>query len=550
MVDILQLASSGDATNVVRDMRVRSLYSPYYFVKVVLGYTELVPHLHQHDSELFIERWIAGQRKQWIEWPRGNFKTTLFTIGTSVWVVLPVTDADTEYALEVLEIPEEEWFARARLHNQDITQLLAFETTSNSKKKVGEIRWHFEENELFRHLFPEIAYEGTESPWNNDCLKIRRATDRGRRVEEGTFEAIGVGNALQSRHYDIVWEDDLVGKKAVESETEMEKTIRWHELLHGAFVEAAEQTRFGVSNRWGYNDLNSHVRQHEDFVFYTRRAWEVDPETGQEYAIFPERLPLDALREIEKRMNRYDFSCQYLNSPILPGEQEVSIANLHTYRVESDGKIVCSCGYSCYAHQLLRSMHYDPYNAKGVGSKSCPAVAVVGASVDKHVFLLEYFVKKGSYSNIYNKLYDYNDRWRPYRFTYEDVGHQNMTEFHIRDTEKHPDHLEKHKRFERIVPIATHNKANEIRIREFLLPALTRYKFSYRPEQVYFKQQLETFPNAVLDHDYDLLVALAQGASMPWRFPQSEEEITGSKNDEASVLAKLGKPYSQYEVRA
>lgn len=550
MTDILQLAAAGDASNVVRDMRVRSLFSPYYFTKTVLGYHELSPSLHLHDSELFIKRWMKGCRKQWIEWSRGFFKTTQFTIGTSMWVPLPYNEDDTTYALETLGIPEDEWFGRMALHNQDVTQLLAFETITNAKKKVGEIRWHFEENELFRTIFPEIAFNGTEAPWNNDCLKIRRATDKGRRVEEGTFEALGVGGALQSRHYDIVWEDDLVGKKAIESEQEMEKTIRWHELLHGAFVNATEQIRFGVSNRWGCNDLNSYIRKNEDFVFYTRSAWEIDAETGTEVSTFPERYSIEGLRNIQKRMNRYDFSCQYLNSPILPGEQEVVLSSLHKYKVMEDGKIVCACGFTCYASQLLRYIHYDPYNAKGVNSKSCPAIPVVGTSIDKHIFLLEYFMGKGSYAKVYDKLYEFNDRWRPYIFTYEDVGHQNMTEFHIRQMEKNPDHTAKHKRFPRIVPVSTKNKANEIRIRDYLLPVFTRYKFAYREQQVAFEGQLETFPNAALDHDYDLLVALAQGGSLPWRFPQSDEELTGAKNEEKEFLDQLGKPYSQYKVPA
>lgn len=545
--DILTMAAQGDADNVYRDMRVRALYSPYYFTKVVLSYNELSPNLHQHDSELFIRRWIAGHRKQWIEWSRGFFKTTQFTIGTSMWVPLPYNDEDTSYALEVLGIDEQDWFDRMALHNQDVTQLLAFETITNAKKKVGEIRWHFEENEIFRWLFPEIAYQGTEAPWNNDCLKIRRATDRGRRVEEGTFEAIGVGVALQSRHYDIVWEDDLVGLKTSTSETELEKTIRWHELLHGAFVDATNQVRFGVSNRWGYNDLNSYIRKNEDFVFYTRSAWERNEE-GELVSIFPERYSIEGLQGIQKRMSKYDFSCQYLNTPVLPGEQEVSTEGIHTYEVAEDGQIQCSCGARFYASQLLRSLHYDPYNAKGPNSKSCPAVACVGTAIDKHIFLLEDFLGKGSYGKVYNKLFEFNDRWRPYKFTYEDVGHQNMTEFHIRQMEKFPEHLEKHKKFPTILPSPTKNKSNELRIREFLLPVFQRYKFAYRKGNINFESQLETFPNATLDHDYDLLVALAQGAAMPWRFPDSDDTVLANKAAEDAYKKKLGKPYSHYEV--
>jgi len=38
---------------------------------------------------------------------------------------------------------------------------------------------------------------------------------------EGTFDFIGVGGALQSTHYDLAIQDDLVGREASKSETIM-----------------------------------------------------------------------------------------------------------------------------------------------------------------------------------------------------------------------------------------------------------------------------------------------------------------------------------------
>lgn len=544
MTNILQLASSGDAKNVLRDMRVRSLWSPYYLVKVVLGYKELVDHLHFHDTELFIERWVQGARRQWIEWPRGFFKSTTFTIGTGIWIVLPVTDEDSDYAIKVLGIPEITWFNRMALHNQDATQLYAYETDANAKKKVGEVRWHFEENGLFRACFPEIAYTGKEEPWNNNAIMIRRS-GFAKRSQEGSFEAIGAGNALQSRHYDIVWEDDLVGKKAVESELEMEKTIRWHGLLNGAFVDAAKQVRFGVSNRWGYNDLNSHIRQTEsEFIFYTRKAWELDEQTGKDFPIFPERYTIESLLEIKKSMSPYDFSCQYLNSPISPGENEVDINVLHKYTVAEGGVINCSCGARIHPSSLLRFMHFDPYNAKGANSKSRPAIAVVGTSVCKHIFLLDYAIKRGTHEEVFTKLFEMNDIWKPILFTYEDVGAQNMAEAYIRKAQQAADFS--HRRFPRIEPVKTGNRVKEIRIRDYLIPAFTKHKFSIRPTQVHFSESLSTFPYPVPDHDYDLLDCLAQGPAR-WRFPQDEAKEAEEKDEQDTYLQQLGKPYSHFQ---
>lgn len=555
MVDILTLAEQGKAEDVMRDMRVRSLWSPYYFAKVVLGYKEMVDYLHQEELEGFVARLLAGQTKQWIEWPRGFFKTTTFTISCGIWFTLPYDEKDTEYALDVLGLPEEEWFARLALHDQNITQLYAFETQSNADKKIAEIKYHFEENEVFRSLFPEIAYTGSEKPWSSNNLKIRR-TGSGGRSNEGTFESIGVGGALQSRHYHIVWEDDLVGKAATESETEMAKTIRWHGLLAGAFVDASRQWRFGVSNRWGFYDLNNHVRTNEpDFVFHTVSAWE--PGEDGDVPTFPvdgtgkERYTMAALMKIRDSgsMTRYDFACQYMNRPLLPGDKEIGLSNLHLYRVEEDGLIVCSCGAKFKPSQLQRYMHYDPYNAKGVRSASRPAIAVIGTSTDKHVFLLHYYIGKGTYEQIYDEIFALNDRWRPQLFTYEDVGHQNMCEFHIRQMEKTPAYKDAHKKFPRIEAAPTQGKAKEVRVRENLIPIIEKGKFARRQNHQMFDEMLETFPHPVPGHDYDLLDALAQGARV-WRFPLSEEAIDLQKTGDDEYLAQLGKPYSRMEVGA
>lgn len=559
MTNILDLAASGKADNVLRDMRVRSLFSPYYLVKVVLGYDKLSPTFHQLEMENFLNRWAAGERKQWIEWSRGFFKSTCFTIGTSIWIVLPFTEEDTTYALEELQIPEDVWFSRVGLHDQDATQLLSFETMDNGKKKVGEIKWHFEENELFRLLFPEIAYTGSESPWNNECLKIRRA-GYGRRLPEGTFEAIGVGGALQSRHYRIVWEDDLIGMKATRSPSIMEESIRWHGLLSGAFEDASQQIRFGVSNRWGYHDLNSHIRANEpDFIFHCRSAWETNSE-GEDVPTFPERYSLEALFQIRDSgsLTRYDFSCQYMNSPILAGGQEVDISKLHYYTVDDSGGIKCSCGSHYRPSQLLRYLHYDPFNAKGIRSVSCPSIVVIGTSSDKHIFPLDVFTTKGSYKNIFDKIFNWNDKWRPYIFTYEDVGHQNMTEHHIRSMEKTSEHSSKHRRLPTIIPVPTHNKAKEIRIRENLLPYVTGRggQLSVRKEQLALISQLETFPNERLADDYDILDSLAQGGAKTkdgrviWRFPVAAEEEETLKQDDEAFMQQLGQSYTLYEARA
>ena len=526
---------------------MRCLYSPYYFVKVVLGYKKLVPHLHQHDLEQFVDRWSLGHTEQAVEWPRAFYKTTTFTIGVGMWVVLPVTDEDSTYALNELGIPEDLWWRRVALHDQDATQLLAFEIESNAKKKLDIIKWHFEENQAFRWLFPEIAYTGEERPWNSSCLRIRRIGER-RKDPEGTFEAIGVGGALQSRHYKIIWCDDLVGENARKSQTVMDQTIGWYQRLEGAFENATRKIRFLISNRWGYADLNSWVRDHEVSVpFYTRAAWEVVD--GEEKPIFPEEYSMEELLKIQDKMTRYDFSCQYLNSPVMPGEMAVSTEALHYYEVAEDGTIKCSCGKSFRASQLYRYLHYDPYNAKGAGSKSCPALVCVGLSSDEHTFILDYWLSKENYGKVYDRIFFYNDTWRPRLFTYEDVGHQNLTAHHWTTVAKTAEYKAKHRAPPRIEGIASSDRSKERRIGEGVFPIIEKKKFAIRRKHQILLRMLETFPHKVLDHDYDLLDAISQGTckmhsgSRVWHYPTTEETDIGAINAEDEYLRHFNEPF-------
>ena len=61
-------------------------------------------------------------------------------------------------------------------------------------------------------------------------------------------------------------------------------------------------------------------------------------------------------------------------------------------------------------------------------------------------------------------------------------------------------------------------------------------------------KQLDTFPNPVLDHDYDLLDALAQGAQI-WRFPDNDDKQLNARAEEEEYKKKLGVPYG-YAISA
>ncbi len=273
--------------------------------------------------------------------------------------------------------------------------------------------------------------------------------------------------------------------------------------------------------------------------------YEYDPVTGQDQPIFPEQFPWKTIENLRTSasMKKGDWACQYLNKPIAPGDNLITTDNIHRYTITEEGQIVCRCGFKTYPSHLKRYMHYDPYNAKGTASTSSPAIAVVGLSTDKHVFLLDYYLAKAEYSKIYEQIVKYNDLYWPEVMTYEDVGHQNMTEFHLRQLQKTQEFRDaKHKQFRRIIASGTRGRAKEIRIQDSLFPVFEHGKFAIRERHQTFLDMIATFPHRVPGHDYDLLDALAQGGGV-WRFPVDEETEKQTKLDEEAVLAELGKPY-------
>lgn len=533
----------------LRRIRAQALVSPYFFIKTLLKNPDMCESIHGVELEKCVRRMASGQRYKWVEWPRGFLKSSVFTQGLSVWLALPEDEADKSCAINEFGVTPEFWLERSKLRNQNVSQLLAFENLDNAKRKLRNIRRFFEDYQLFRDVFPEIAYSGGENPWNETALCIRR--DPRKHIQpESTFEAIGVGGALQSRHFDVIWADDVVGKDAIKSETVMADTIQWFGQLNGVEQLGGRTWRFGVSNRWGFNDLNSYLRLNEPHWEFTHLKSYTLNEQGERAPTWPEMYPLEVLDQKRASMSDDEFFAQYQNEPRPPGGVDFDAEKFHRYKVLSGGEIRClTCGKDYSVAGMNRYMHYDPYNAKGKLSRSLPAMAVTGVAPDKHAFLLDSFCKKVSYDEIFKRLFEMNTRWDPIQLTYEDVGAQNMAEFYIRK-HQNSDEFRKtnYRKFNSIKPLPTGGKPMEIRVRDHFIPAVHTGKFGIHESHQHVVEMAGTFPHIVPGHDYDLLDCLAQGPRV-WRAPlDSEEERRWNEQDER-VLQGLGQSYSVWSTQ-
>lgn len=298
-------------------MRVNGLGSLYYFNKVILKRKRLREHLHRPWCES-LER---DHIKDVYEYPRDHFKTTICSEGLPMWRSLPFSDQDEE-VFRKLGYDDSFIAFMKRMHRQDVRNILVAENITNAAKLGKRISGHYESNAIFRLLFPEILPDSS-CVWSNYGLHHKRGPSAAPHGE-GTYDFLGVGGALQSRHYDgLLIQDDLVGRKAIESISVMEKTIDYHKLVVGAFENPDENTHENselvIGNRWAYTDLNSHIREHEPwFRFVTHSALGgCCPLHLPDTPILPEEFSFEKLMRLKERLGTYYFSCFPAGAPVL-----------------------------------------------------------------------------------------------------------------------------------------------------------------------------------------------------------------------------------------
>src|SRR5258708_2796826 len=225
------IAPTDDHATKIAKMRTNSLGSLYYFIRSTLKRRRLVDHLHKPWC-LSLER---EHLKDVYELPRDHFKSTICSEGFPMWRALPFDSHDAD-RFRQLGYGDEFIRFMYRVHRRDSRNLLVCENITNAAKLGSRISGHYESNAIFRGLFPEILPDSS-CTWSSYSLHHKRSPGCASHGE-GTFDFLGVGGALQSRHYDgLVIQDDLVGRKAIQSISVMAKTIDYHLLLVVAFEE-------------------------------------------------------------------------------------------------------------------------------------------------------------------------------------------------------------------------------------------------------------------------------------------------------------------------
>jgi hypothetical protein len=430
-------------------IRLNALGSLYFFVKFVLGRSRLVEHLHKPICEQ-----LERQRLNYLlELPRDHFKTTMVTEALPIWWALPF-DASDEAAMRELGYGDAwiRWMKFA--HNPAIRILIVSEAALNAEKLGIRIDNHFMGNgSQFPDIFPEIIPDAS-CIWNASSKHIKSSLFRPH--GEGTFDFIGVGGALQSRHYDRIIQDDLVGKDALKSDIIMEDTIDYHRLLEGAF-DGPDHTELVVGNRWSPWDLNGWIRKNEpEFTIESHSALggccaRHDPGIP----IFPEEFDIERLERVRRREGAYFFSHQYLNQELNPDEIVFKPEWLRFYepkpepflqKAYRDGHIEeITMNRMLLSHearegtaykdlpasQLMRSMVVDPNHA-GEEGRCRHSILITGLDpATDRIYLLDLWAQSMPYDDLTANIYKMAEKWRLREFWLETVAAQRILKYHL-----------------------------------------------------------------------------------------------------------------------
>lgn len=505
--------------------KANALMDLYYFSTVVLNKARFSKNSDK-TKNLHYQMCLTVMKdglKEGIEIPRDHFKSTVYSECFPIWRALPFSkreeDLFSNLGYSDLYI---KWMRRT--HRQDIRILLVSETIKNAIKLGTRISNHYENTPLLRQLFPEIIPTEKET-WTNESLHQRRTPD-GRGQGEGTFDFIGVGAALQSRHYDLVIQDDLVGREARKSSIVMADTIDYHQILVGATDNDPDNPgkdfdEIVVGNRWSHDDLNSHIRKEETYFNWTTHSalggcCDLHP-FG--LPIFPEAFTREKLLRWKRRLGSYHFSCQFLNFPIDPSKSRINLADFRYFNFEkvtgaisipkelpshsassrifeaaipqqyriairhhvAEGDVVPDV----FPRNIPRAMIVDPNHGgshlgKEVGKNGrCRhAIAVVGwASEPRRIYLLDQWAKACPIDEFVAKVFFFAVKWKLREVHVEAVASQKYLLYHLNYFIQQYKHSKPELAGIRIVELKSSNAAGakDERIENFI-PCIERHE--------------------------------------------------------------------------
>jgi len=346
----------------------------HFFCFAILGNSLLVSpdRFHGEMCERATRRGTG--RGQLIIVPRGHFKSTITTIGST---------------LQDLVI------------NPDETILIVTGATRLHLKFLAVIKNHIENNKILHALYPYLKPSGEK--WDAAEIIVKRSVG----IVEPSITTMSWKQSPEGTHYGRIKVDDIAVKENMETRHQAQKATEklldlWSNVETGDFLIPG--TRYADYDPYGYV-IENLADDIDVFTLQAEIPGTEDPDNpGHGLPLFPERFPGRRLRQLRNTLGAR-YWAQYMNDP-MPEELQVIKAAWfkpwHELPRDDDGN-------------LLLSVYFGGDHASGSeqGGVSESVLIVGGIDEAGNVYHLETIGNIRSTADFINQTFSLCARWNP-----------------------------------------------------------------------------------------------------------------------------------------
>jgi hypothetical protein len=307
----------GESRDFIKAFKLACEASLFMLAKFVLGMPDLTEELHRPVCDWLQS--VQTHRRKLLMLPVVHLKTSIGSHAFPLWALIQPASHNRLFHSAL---------------GADTRILLHGETTPKAIENLSVIRQHCESNHLLRYLWRDVFYADPRRDavagggvWTDDRITVRRR----KILAEPSITAIGVGTALEQRHYDIIIVDDIACFEAAHSEIVMNRAKDRRKSLFSRLNDIARSIYVGIGTHWNSQDVYVEWKKDPTFAVIVRSAIE------NGVPIWPERHPLEELLHLqaEEGMGKVMFSANYMNNPLNAAFSALDWQEVRTYEIRN-----------------------------------------------------------------------------------------------------------------------------------------------------------------------------------------------------------------------
>jgi hypothetical protein len=373
---------------------------------------------------------VGGLFTQMNLYPRGGFKTTIITIGGTIWVTLQNDPPDENKLSGGWEPPPS--FNGKKGYDQRI--LLVGETDDKAREFGQVIRNHYERNSIIHQLFGNLKPNRySNARWSTKVMDLASRQDQVAR--EANINITSIDAAKVGGHYDMSTLDDIVTDRQITSPEMIAKGRRLYEGLQ-PIMDPPLSLIWINGTRWHDADLYGGLEEDGYVKVRMERAERTKEEiaAGKSPLWFPNRLSQEYLDGKKKTMTPWLYQSQYNNTVI---DEGTAVFKNEYFGPETMFDLEADYPNEverwAWLENLTRVTTVDPAISAKKGA--CFAVIVTcGWDSNGVCWMLDLFRKKGvKPRELLDEVFRQNRAWRPIAVGMESHGFQAIYSYNANE---------------------------------------------------------------------------------------------------------------------